>query len=370
LRQGLRGQPHRRPPELHPGLPAGLDPSTLDAVTRRWQDCPPGEVRYQHLSGWKDSGAYRVHVSLPDGRAWRLIFKEAYYGAEQIPALRGFPGAPGAAEYAVYSQAEGALSGYLPQVYQAEAVADGCHYRYLLEDLSEGWGIVTGGKGVRALLPALPDLHRALREWGATADLGGFVGYDAEFSAGLRRYALDSLTAYAERGPGDRSPVSAFLRGWDAIARAHAGPGFDLAEDAQPIHGDLNLRNVLFNRGGNGAARLLDWEWAGVGRPYADLAALVKHLPAEVSDEALTRYAALRPERPLAEHRRRFAWELLDRGLWDAAFMASQILLSPPKTSMNVQGFLSASLRQAQQSAVVLAGRSNGTLAPDRTIYR
>lgn len=348
----LRAFARRRP--FISGLPPGLDKEELDRVCRQATGRGLRSASYAHLSGWKDSGAYRLSLRLEGFRFWLAIYKLSVYGQDQIPALQGFPARVGPPEYTVYSHGSSPLSRFLPEVYVAHEVEPGCCYRYVLEDLYEKYQVLPNRRGLEAITPLLPMFHQALQEWGQQVDLDRFIRYDAGFSHGLRTYAEAALAEFASEYPD--SYVGQWLQSWPRVAELHADPGFDPYDRLQPIHGDLNLRNVVFGRRDTSSFKLLDWEWAGWGRPLADLASVVKHMHTEQAEWAFETYAEAAKLPDIREARRRFYWECLERGLIDAAFMAKQIVEMPPKTRMNVFGFLDNSLRQVTDSCRALEG--------------
>ncbi|HZW04725.1 MAG TPA: hypothetical protein VFF68_12405, partial [Anaerolineaceae bacterium] len=129
----------RRP--FRPGLPPGLTFAEVDAVC--WAKTGRGlrSAVFAHLSGWKESGAYRLVLRLDDRREWPVVYKLSVYGGGQIPALQGFPARVGPPEYAVYRFGSGPVSDYLPEVYFAEEQEPGRCYRYLMEDLYDAYQV-------------------------------------------------------------------------------------------------------------------------------------------------------------------------------------------------------------------------------------
>lgn len=334
---------------LKPGLPEGLTEEEMRDLSREVHGKGVRETWFVHLSGWKDAGAFALVVKLEGGQTWKLIYKNAFYGQDQIPALKGFPALPGPPEFAVYANCADEICRYLPAVYRCEEVQAGCQYRYFLEDLNSEYHTFTGERTLKQITGQMAEFHRALAEWGGHADLSGFIRYDAAFSSALREYTLASLEQYQRGLPNEK--VRRFLDEWLSISALHADPGFDVEGTLQPVHGDLNWRNVMWNKRRPSEFKLLDWEWAGWSQPHADLVSVTKHMPAELAARALTAYAATVPGFSLAEHQRIFEWHRLERGLIDASFMAKQVVEAPPKTRMNVVRFIEDSLDQTFEAA-------------------
>ena len=347
----LLNRPPRKP--WIPGLPEGLTFEGLDRLAQERHGRRLISTAYRHLSGWKQLGAYQVELRLGGDECWTLVYKDSYYGPSQIPALKGFPARVGPPEYSVFKQASGGLCRFLPEVYSAEELEPGSHYRYLMKDLSEDYALKIGEPGMQVMVQRLPEFHAALAEWGQGQPLPEFIRYDSTFYADFGDYITGAFERYLRVHESDA--VRRFLATWPKIERMHRDPGFVLLDGLQPIHGDLNLRNVLFHIRQTDQVKLLDWEWAGWGQPHADLASITKHLSEAACDQALDAYARLQPRLSREEHWRRYQWYRLERGLLDAAFMAVQIVESPPQTGMNVAHFLESSLRQVQNSFITLS---------------
>jgi hypothetical protein len=88
------------------------------------------------------------------------------------------------------------------------------------------------------------------------------------------------------------------------------------------------MRNLLAHRDDERRLKVLDWEWAGIGLPHADLAALAMSLPRE--DRPALVQAFVEEDRHLdaEQHRRLFHWGQLQRCLLDAARLARKQLQS------------------------------------------
>jgi len=311
-----------QPAGEHAGIPEGVDAALLESLCEQLLQQPLGRVSYRRLSAWKTTGSYRVHLHGRDGGRTSVIAKEARYGADEIPALDGFPILPGAPEYAVCSAGARHPSPLLPGVYQAQELEPSLRYRYVFEDLVPEYSVADDVRGVAELAPRLPSIHASLAPLFETLDSSRLINYDADYRAGLFSYATDSLTAYDARFPND-----AVRRVLDDMARLESGATSVLGGAADligPAHGDFNTSNVMIRESGRNDLKLIDWEWAGHGLPHADLASLVKSAAPEVQHAAVRAYAEQVPELTEERHMLLYQWCQLERGVLDASYLATQ----------------------------------------------
>jgi len=303
-------------------LPDGIAIDTLRQVCASQCGSPFSRVSCTHISGWKGSGSYRLVLKTVDWTNWSLIYRNALYRPQEIPALAGLPVQPGPPEYHVYCHARGPMAPYLPEVYSCIELVPGAHYQYLLEDLEQDYRIGCSQAAILRAAAALPAVHRTLASWAADVGRDGMLRYDRAFSIALEQFAADHLQRYAlSSGSGIVRKACEML---PEIGRVHRrllerfdGPGV-------VIHGDYNTSNILVHRRRRGAMKLIDWEWAGVGLAHADLASLLKAAVPDVERQALAIYAGLQPQLSTAEHRLRYLWCKLERALLDASFLAAQ----------------------------------------------
>jgi hypothetical protein len=207
------------------------------------------------------------------GTSWRLIFKDECYRPELIAALEGLPVSPGPPEAILYRNRNTALSAFLPQLFWFREVEPGRHFQYLLEDLAPTHALLrpdTGDhiKATRGLL----HIHKALREAFAAEYPYGLIRYDRRYSERLLDYALGNLAEYGARTAD--GAVAALSGRWREIASVHQRDEFYDDDLRVPIHGDYNSSNIHAHREDANQLKVVDWEWAGVGLPHADLAAL------------------------------------------------------------------------------------------------
>jgi hypothetical protein len=332
------------------GLPDGIEMEVLEDVCRRHLNCAVDTVSHVHLSGWKSSGAYRLIVASPNGAEHRLVYKHAYYGEEEIPALQGLPVIPGPPEYDIYRQDGGQLARFLPDVYLAEEVVPGTTYRYLLEDLSAEYRPMKGDEDRLHGSSLLPELHHALAEWSATADTSHLIPYGRAFSEALQQYVCRNLEQYSQQAVS--SDLKIILSQWKDIARVHLQPEF-FSEPLQPIHSDANFSNIHLHRTDPTRFKVVDWEWAGFGDPYADLSALLKGSLANMQRKAFSRFTQAASGSGSGQYNgqanekqafRRFLWSSLERSILDAGFVSAQHMNATHQARVNMETAINRSL--------------------------
>jgi Phosphotransferase enzyme family len=337
----VRARIRRERVERLEGPPAGLAFATLDALCREHGRGGLKRCAHVHLSGWKPRGTYRLELDTNAGPSWRLIFKDECYRPELIAALEGLPACPGPPEAILYRSQNTVLSAFLPQLFWFREVEPGRHFQYLLEDLAPTHALlrpetVDHIKATRGLL----HLHKALKEAFAGRYPDGLIRYDRRYSERLLDYALGNLAEYAGRTA--EGAVAGLSGRWREVASVHQRDEFYDHDLPVPIHGDYNFSNIHAHREQANQLKVVDWEWAGVGLPHADLAALVKSVRRE--DQPRLLQVFLEEDRRLdpEQHRRLFHWCQLERRLLDAAFLARQQLASARRVS-----WLQAEIRRA-----------------------
>ena len=182
------------------GLPPGLLPEFLDQICQDVKNKPLGRVKFKHLSGWKESGAYRLEINLGSGHKWYLIYKDANYHTDQLPALKGLPYQPGPPEYTVFNNPPPSLAAFLPHCYWAEETEPACHYRYLFEDLADEFTRIRGVTGLLNTVEALYPLQEALQSW--TPEPGcKLLHLDQESARALQGYVHEMISRYQQERP-------------------------------------------------------------------------------------------------------------------------------------------------------------------------
>lgn len=326
------------------GIPDGIRFDVLSDLYLQYVGNALRNVSYTHMSGWKKTGAYLLLLQSNSGKQWRVIFKNSVYQADQIPALLELPIRPGPPEFLVYHHLNAGLEKYLPAVYLCEEVVPGTHYRYLLEDLSDRYQKSWKPEYVLRAARNLPLLHQRMGEWARGIDQERLIRYDHQFRNNLLQYIEKSLTAYFHRTSEDL--VSKVLDVWEDISELYQRREFLELEANCPIHGDLNLSNIMFHKKKPEQLKLLDWEWAGLGIAHADLASLLKGATPEVENRALSAFSYDSGKLSPGEHRRIYLWCKLERGFLDAAFLALQCMDSSVETKFNMAKTIDDALRR------------------------
>jgi len=324
------------------GLPDGITFETLNELCLHHLGEPLNHTSHVHLSGWKSSGSYRLSLKTMRGRYLSLIFKDAIYNLEHLPALIGLPISPGPPEYLVYSNTQGALTKYLPAVYLSLEVVPGRHYQYLLEDIGEEYQQVSG-EAVLSVAAELPAIHQAIHDWSLSVNQDQLLRYEAEFSAGLLEYARTNLEGYGRKT--NNKVVGELLDIWPRITHVHGAQEFRDLATIRPIHGDLNTSNILIHKKYRDRIILLDWEWAGFGAAHADLASLLKLATPEIENQVLAIFTQEDKRLSAVQHKRLYQWCRLERGLLDAAFFAVQ-LMEPSISIPNIHRKIEAPARR------------------------
>lgn len=324
------------------GLPPGLSVELMDHVCLEIQNRHFSRSRFEHLSAWKESGAYRVDVTLHGGKRWRLIYKDANYNLDQLPALKGLPYRPGPPEFTIYNNSPKSLLSFLPQCYWLEETQPNLRYRYLFEDLSEQYAQIRGEVDLLAAVEMLMPLQETLESCCLKVE-NGMLRYDKAASNKLEFYTKETLGRFQQKHHGQ--VIDEFFEKWPEIQKIHRD--IDLFDQSifTVVHGDLNTTNIYRNSHQQDDFRLVDWEWAGCGNAYLDLACLLKRVGPDLEERALKIYANDRPSRSLSEHRIAYRWNQLDRGLLDASYIAAQIVDNPYRSEWNAVGFMEDSLR-------------------------
>ncbi len=337
------------------GLPPGFSPQFLERGNHKINEKQLKRAKFKHLSGWKEAGAYRIEIPLSRGNKWRLVFKDANYHTDQLPALKGLPYIPGPPEYALFHHPPQALSAFLPQCLWAEETEPGKRYRYLFEDLTGEFGRIRGDEGLLKAVHMLLPLQNALQDWQPGSD-DNLLHYSGASVRALEEYVFHSISRYCEQYPGDT--VTDFLHRWPEILKVHELFERIPAFDSTVVHGDLNTTNIYVHKEDPSIFRLVDWEWAGWGNPHLDLACLLKRVSPEFEEKALQVYAQDRPATTLFEHQFAYHWHQLDRGLLDASYVAAQILDNPYRPDWDIVGFMEDSLSEVIRRTQILLSLS------------
>ena len=331
------------------GLPEGLSWDAVDEVCLKHFGSTAVRASHVHLTGWKASWVFRVFVKLQSGGIRTLVYKNAVYNSEHVPAVRDLPVKPGPPEYAVYralrARPDAALHQQVPAVYLAEEIVPGNHYRYLIQDLGSSHRVRPRTEAISGVVACLPELHRNLAA--VQFELAGstLLTYDAAFREALVPYAHDAFSRYAKFAP--EGAAGAILDEWKTVTGAYLATEPLEAEITGPVHGDPNRTNALFAPDGSDI-RLIDWEWAGFGLPHMDLAAVIKSGPEPFERELLNRYAQADLRLSPDDHLQLFRRAKLERALLDASFLAIQKMDTTGQADFDIDGPLHRALETAR----------------------
>jgi hypothetical protein len=355
LLRGRSGSRRRKStkPERVEGVPAGLSLETLDRVSREHLGEPVHKVAFEHISSWKASGSYRLFLTSPDGHCRTIIFKNAVYNLEQVPALEGFPLRPGPPEYSVYVNAREPIAEYVPAIFECSEVIPGWQFTYLMQDVRPQYERARRPECILNIAARLPAIHRTLGEWARNAETTYFLGYDRSFSLALQPYVQKWLEEFARRS-GDKL-VADVLKQWPRISRVHADEMPPLGPCVGVIHGDFGPSNIMIHGEFPDRIKLIDWEWAGTGPAHGDLASLLKGVTRDVEEQALTAYAERDDRLSPADHVAAYRWCRLERGFLDAGYVAAQYVKGKAETMLNLPGFISGAAGRILRSYKELA---------------
>ena len=186
--------------------------------------------------------------------------------------------------------------------------------------------------------------HQEMNKFFSEVKCSGLLVYDQQFSGEIQNYFQQNITNYLQTN--NNQNIARTYKLWSQISELHSRQEFQELSSNQPIHGDLNLSNILIHQQDPERIKFIDWEWTGLGKVHADLASLVSRSQPEIEHQALVIFAAQNKQLSFEQHRRLYYWCQLERGLLDAAFIAVQQLRSSHQSE-----FLSSSefIEQAMQ---------------------
>lgn len=329
------------------GFPEGFPLDIYREVCQREFRQQIARGSHSHLSGWKAAGAFRIHLRFAKGKRGTLIYKTSRVDLDRTPALKGLPVLPGPPEHLIYSTLEGSLRDFLPIPFHTWEAVPGQEFHFLLEDLRPNHRKAPGPQDTLSAAAALPHLHRAMQLWVERADTAGLIQYDPEVSAALLHYAARNLERFLEKTGNEMA--AQVLRLLPRIATRLDEEVFHSHLPLQPIHGDYNKANILIHRKDPEKVKVLDWEWAGMGIPHADLASLLKRATPEIEQLALQAFIRGKGELSASLHHRLYEWCQLERGLCDAAFLAVQHLDGPHEVAW-IPAYIETALRRTMRA--------------------
>ena len=326
--------PMRHRMSAEEGPPPSLDANLLDHVVESHFGRAPLAVAHAPMAGYKHDSVYRIWVRLGPGRYRTLVFKNARLSTDAYPAIRGFPGRPGVAEWGVLGDASDALTAYLPAVLHKAQLEPNRHYQYLLEDLAWANRPVLDDPDVVAAVRRLPGVHTALAQWADATGAEPAVDHGPDHADEFLAYVETALHRFVD-ATGD-SATRSFLTRWDEVATYYRS-----AKSLDPvplrwIHGDFNRKNAFLGVADPTSLRLVDWEWTGIGPPHADLASILKRSAWGQQRAMVREFFAHDDALDHAEHWQIYLWCRLGRGLFDAALHANQNASDLGHTSADV----------------------------------
>lgn len=333
------------------GLPDGI---TFDLVNKLSNDHLNDtllKISYNHISAWKNTGAYRLFLETKKGTKWSLIYKQSIYSLEEIPALSNLPVTPGISEYAIYNNLEDKFQKYLPKIYFCCESIPNQKYQYLLEDLRGKYHPIypKDSQFILEVVKKLPRFYCIINNYSFRIPQSSFLKYNYNFSIQLQTYLVESLEEYI-KVTGDRI-VSQFFRQWNLIEKVHLRQEFYDLQIPCFIHGDFNFSNIMIDRNNPSRFKLIDWEWAGWGDNHADLASLLQLVSPDLEEEALKIFSQKNKSLSWKNHKRLYEWCQLERGLLNAAFCAKQFIQSQNGiTKLNLPRFIEISLYRAMRA--------------------
>lgn len=304
------------------GLPPGVPFETLDEICQaEWGRRLRG-AWHTPISSWKGSSAAFVWLQMEGRATKRVVVKLSSYEAEVFLTSIESLVEPGPAELWVYNQAKPGMATFLPHAYLAARVESSRGYLFVLDDLTEQYVHDVSPQGWRNGINGLLRMHSALASAVEAYGSEQLLRFDANFSSALISYTENAIGAYDAVTGGSSS--AQVLQAWPRLRETYLDVQFDLPNGGVPIHGDYNTGNVFSNRQDHTKIKAVDWEWAGIGSPHADLASYLKIAPTEVVPWALDRIAQHDTSRTRPDHARMFLRSTLERAIWDAALLAMQ----------------------------------------------
>jgi thiamine kinase-like enzyme len=341
------------------GLPKELNQKLVKSVVeKRWGESVQF-LRHTHLSGWKDSCAYRVFIATSAGHERTMIYKRASYRQDEIPALIGLPIKPGPPEFCLYSSNHEELSEFLPQVYFVEELTKGACFQYLLEDLSENYKKSYQSNDILNAASKLALLHDDLAQVSIKRDNDCLLYFDRDFTIALLKYAKQAFEIYYRKS--DIEMTGEITKHWEQIEEILYINWSNNNDSDIRIHGDFNCANILFNTNKASDIKVIDWEWMGVGHAYDDLVSLLKGADEELEHQAIFNYEKARglfENKSITEMLLPYNQRKLQRSIFDAAFFIRQGIQRSNKEKEYLDGFIERAMKRGVHALTVLQKES------------
>ena len=324
----------------HEGLPSEIDRVLLEELCSHYLNDSINKVNFIKLSGWKPSGAYRIYIRTKRGKTWSLVYKNAKYVQNEIPALEGLPFIPGYPEYLIYNDSENTLAKYLPLIFSCQEIKPYKQYQYILEDLNHDYIRLSecDRNLVLQIVKKLSNFHASLEEWTFITGLCRIPKYDDNFTLSLQKYAYQALRRYKSIIHDDA--VVRVLNLWSNICDVHRSTDLYDIQSLRPIHGDLNPSNIWIRKKIHDKVKIVDWEWLGLGFPHADLVSLLVNTSPKIEEKAIDIFSKKYDELSINQHKRIFLRCKLERAILDGSFIALHYMNSSYKTKMNMTKFV------------------------------
>ncbi len=342
------------------GLPPGLEMEDILEVC----DDKVDSVSYEHISGWKRLGAFRLYLKCKC-RHWTLIYKNAVYGIEEIAALDGLPIEPGAPEYLIYRLMNHDLGRYLPQSYLLQCIEEKKHYRYVMEDLASRFVLSSRPEAILNVCRHLPHIYHHLTTSLPPGIDHNLLQFDESFSRELLGYAEANLRHYAKHIRLEE--VGTTLVAWSDLSELYLRAMMETYDrfPLRPIHGDLNISNIHHHKTDSDKLKIVDWEWAGIGGWWFDLVSLLKMTPVVLEHEGLAEFLRVAGIPSNRNALRAYQWGKLQRGLFDASFFARQAVGGDggyrTESKINIQNHIRSALKRTSDAATQLKQLSQET---------
>lgn len=309
--------------KIQKGLPPGIDFATLNHFCEDHYGQSLRGVYYIRISGWKSIGAYRLLVKL-NNTFGSLIYKNASYSKEIIPAINGLPILPGPPEFEIYRAASDKLASYLPVVYICSNYPEEARFSYLMEDLFPTYRHIIPEQDLQIIVNQLDSFHNVLSQSLPVYDVDKLLSYNFEYSEKLLEYAKYNLGIYF--GTTADNMVKKVLDRWQLISKLFLKTEFYDPRNISLIHGDLNRSNVHLNIRNGKSIKVVDWEWAGLGVRHMDYVSLLKGLGPESEQYALNLLHKCNPHLSSTENAGLYYWCSLGRRILDGSFLSKQQL--------------------------------------------
>ena len=328
------------------GIPASLNSHDLLRHSEFLHELKLKNISHQHLSGWKDSGAYRLLIK-NEIENNRMIYKNSIYRYYEIGALKGLKLNPGPPEFIIYKNAKDKLRRFLPEIYFAKEIIKNKHYQYLMEDVSIEYNFCKNSDKIPFLCKKLPEIHSALSEFKNYEQKNSLLEYNKKFAYHLINYSKASLK---KLGQIDKAQiVQEIMYLWPELSKVYfiyADKIYTDQKSIQPIHGDLNTTNIFINKYVFNQLKIIDWEWAGFGLRQSDLASLLKKITPEQEMECLNIYNNSSNCLSFEEDRILYYWCKLQRGIFDAGFYAKQFY-DKKNTTIKIEKHITKAIKRS-----------------------